>query len=380
MIYSDFCGKRLSALGMGCMRLPVINGDASAIDMQKTKQMVELAVKSGVNYFDTAWGYHNGQSEPVMGEVLSAYPRESYYLASKFPGYDLSNMDKVQEIFEAQLKRCCTDYFDFYLFHNVCEMNIDGYLNEKYGIFEYLIEQKKNGRIRHLGFSTHGSLATMRRFLDAYGKHMEFGQLQINWLDWEFQNAKAKVEMLSEYGIPVWVMEPVRGGSLATLESEYEQRLNALRPGVTAAEWAFRFVQSVPEVRVTLSGMSNETQLTENIATFSTEKPLSEAEKQVLAEIARERTAKNKVPCTACRYCTAHCPRELDIPWLIELYNEHTFSGGGFIAPMAMEALGEGKKPFDCIGCRSCEAVCPQGIRVADIMADFGKRLGDDGE
>ena len=182
MIYNDFKGLRLSALGLGCMRLPCVNGDNSVIDMQAAEQMVAYAMEKGVNYFDTAWGYHSGRSEPAMGELLSKYPRESFYLASKFPGYDVSNMDKVEEIFEKQLKRCKTDYFDFYLFHNVCEKNIDGYLDEKYGIYEYLMKQKKNGRIKHLGFSTHGSLSTIRRFLDAYGDAMEFCQLQVNWL------------------------------------------------------------------------------------------------------------------------------------------------------------------------------------------------------
>ncbi len=196
MIYNKFQSIELSALGMGCMRLPTFDNNAD-IDKEKTKEMVAYAMEKGINYYDTAWGYHSGNSELVMGEVLEAYPRESFYLASKFPGYDLNNMNKVEEIFEKQLEKCRVKYFDFYLFHNVCEANIDAYLDPQYGIYDYLMKQKANGRIRHLGFSAHGNLNTMKRFLEAYGKDMEFCQLQINWLDWEFQDAKTKVELVS---------------------------------------------------------------------------------------------------------------------------------------------------------------------------------------
>ncbi|MDE7233676.1 MAG: aldo/keto reductase, partial [Ruminiclostridium sp.] len=214
MIYKSFGEKKLSALALGAMRLPTVDGDDSRIDETRTAEMVDYAMKNGINYYDTAWGYHSGNSEIVMGKCLKKYPRESFYLASKFPGYDLSNMTKVREIFEKQLEKCQVDYFDFYLFHNVCEMNINEYLDPKYGILDYLLEQKKNGRIKHLGFSAHGSYDVMKRFLDAYGKHMEFCQIQLNWLDWSFQNAKEKVALLEEYKLPVWVMEPLRGGKL----------------------------------------------------------------------------------------------------------------------------------------------------------------------
>ncbi len=375
MIYKTFQDIKLSALGMGCMRLPTINGDNAVVDMEKAKEMIAYAMEKGVNYYDTAWGYHSGQSEPVMGEILSAYPRDRFYLASKFPGYDLANMDKVEEIFEKQLARCRVEYFDFYLFHNLCEMNVNEYLDPKYGIYDYLIAQKRNGRIRHLGFSAHGNLDTMKRFLEAYGKDMEFCQLQINWLDWEFQNAKEKVALVASYGIPVWVMEPVRGGSLATLSEGYAARLKGLRENATMAEWAFRFIQSIPEVVVTLSGMSNFDQIKENIATFEEELPVNEEERRVLFAIGRSMTGKNALPCTACRYCTDHCPMGLDIPWLVELYNEHIYSGGGFIAPMALSALPENKLPSACLGCRACEEVCPQTIKISEMMSDFAGKL-----
>ncbi len=375
MIFKQFQNDKLSLLGLGAMRLPTVNGNDSEIDEAASAEMVDYAIRSGINYFDTAWGYHGGNSEVVMGKILANYPRESFYLASKFPGYDLSNMDKVEEIFEKQLEKCQVSYFDFYLFHNVCEMNIDPYLDPKYRIFEYLMEQKKNGRIRHLGFSAHGNMDTIRRFLDAYGDAMEFGQLQINYLDWEFQEARQKTALLAEYGIPVWVMEPVRGGKLACLCEEYMQKLCAHRPDAPAVSWAFRFLQSIPEVSMVLSGMSNFDQLKQNIGIFEQEDPLSEAEMQTLLSIAKDMMEKASVPCTSCRYCTTHCPQEIDIPQMISLYNEHVLTGGGFLAPMALQAIPESRHPSACLGCRSCEAVCPQQIAISEVLADFVQKL-----
>ncbi len=372
MIYERFKDIKLSALGMGCMRLPSKEGE---IDIAATKEMVKYATGKGVNYFDTAWGYHNGKSETVMGEVLSEYERDSFYLASKFPGYDLNNMDKVEEIFETQLKKCRVDYFDFYLFHNVCEMNIDAYLDPRYGIYNYLLEQKKRGRIKHLGFSAHGNLDTIKRFLAAYGNDMEFCQLQINWLDWDFQDAKGKYELLTSLNIPIWVMEPVRGGSLINLEPEYEKRLKELRPLDSNAKWAFRFLQSLPNVALTLSGMSNMEQLKENIEIFSEKNPLTDEEMATLIDIGLDKTGKKTLPCTACSYCVPHCPKGLNIPRFIELYNEHIYSNGGFIAPMALDALNKEELPSACIGCKACEAVCPQNIKISKMMKGFTEIL-----
>ena len=376
MVYKNFQDLKLSALGMGAMRLPVIDGDDARIDESAAQEMVDYAMEHGVNYYDTAWGYHNGNSELVMGKTLSKYPRDSYYLATKFPGYDLSNMDKVEEIFEKQLEKCGVEYFDFYLFHNVCEMNIDAYLNREYGIYEYLLKQKKEGRIRHLGFSAHGSVEVMKRFLEAYGKDMEFCQIQLNYLDWSFQDAKGKVELLNQHNIPVWVMEPLRGGKLASLTGEETAKLKELRPEETVPAWAFRFLQSLPSVTVVLSGMSDMTQMQENIRTFEEDKSLNDGEMKALLQMADEMVSKIALPCTACHYCVSHCPQELDIPGLLALYNEHCFTGGGFIAPMAMSAISEDKRPNSCIGCRSCEAVCPQQIKISEAMADFAQKLG----
>ena len=358
MIYKQFQDLKLSALGLGCMRLPTIDGQDSNIDEEKAAQLVAHAMDRGVNYYDTAWGYHAGNSETVMGKILSKYPRESFYLASKFPGFAPENMAKKEEIFERQLEKCQTEYFDFYLFHNVAEKNIDYFMSPAYDLHGYLAEQKRQGRIRHLGFSTHGSLATIRRFLDAYRDDLEFCQIQLNWLDWDLQNAKAKVELIRSYGIPVWVMEPVRGGRLAALNDTHAAKLEALRPGVTAPEWAFRFLQSIDGIGMILSGMSNDQQVFENIETFSEEKPLNKAEWDVLQDIAREMIAANAVPCTACRYCVERCPQALDIPAIIKAYNEK-------------ETWAAAPGPQKCIGCESCMLVCPQGIHIPKIMDKF---------
>ena len=376
MIYRGFQGKQLSNLGFGAMRLPVINGNDAVIDEAAALEMVEEAYRSGINYYDTAWGYHGGNYELVMGKALARYPRDSFYLATKFPGYDSANWGKVTEIFEQQLQKLQVSYFDFYLFHNVCEMNIDAYLDDKkYGIYSYLMEQKKNGRIRHLGFSAHGSIETMTRFLEAYGKDMEFCQIQLNYLDYQFQDAKGKLELLEKYDIPVWVMEPLRGGRLCRLTEEEAATLTAAREE-SVVSWAFRFIQSIPNVKVILSGMSNMEQLNDNISIFAEDKPLNGQELDAVKKVADSMLSQKTLPCTACHYCVSHCPMELPIPEIISLYNEHAFTGGGFIAPMAFMTFDENKKPSACVGCQSCEAVCPQNIKIAGMMQDFVKKLG----
>ncbi|MEE0742120.1 MAG: aldo/keto reductase [Emergencia sp.] len=376
MYKNEFKGLSLSALGMGTMRFPVIDGNDKEIDENAAEQMIDYAMEQGINYYDTAWGYHGGNAELVTGKCLSKYPRDSYYLATKFPGYDLSNMGKAEEIFEKQLEKCRVDYFDFYMFHNVCEMNIDAYLDRSNGVASYLLAQKKAGRIRHLGFSAHGSREVIQRFLEAYGEHMEFCQLQLNYIDWTFQDVKAKAELLKEYDIPIWVMEPLRGGRLANLADKDMEKLKILRPQESVPAWAFRFIQSIPEVKVVLSGMSDFRQLRENIKTFEKREGLNKEEMETLLKIAEDMVGKIALPCTACHYCTSHCPQGLDIPNLLELYNEHSFTGGGFLAPMALSALPEDKQPSACIGCKQCEAVCPQQIKISEAMAEFTEKLG----
>lgn len=376
MIYRSFKDKKISALGFGTMRLPLKNGNFAEPDEDAAAVMFDTAIKGGVNYFDTAWGYHDGAAETVTGNLLSAYPRDGFFLADKFPGYDLANIDKVTRIFPEQLKKCRVDHFDFYLFHNVCEVNINAYLDDSHGIYDYLKEQKKNGRIRHLGFSVHGEQDVLQRFLDKYADVMEFCQVQLNYLDWEFQHADEKVKKLQEYNIPLWVMEPLRGGRLANLRPDEEKTLKNMRPDERIPAWAFRFLFTIPSVKVILSGMSDLDQVKDNLRTFSEEKALTEAEMSGLLSLARSMYSSSVLPCTACRYCTSHCPKHLDIPELLRLYNEHKFTGGGFLAPMALSAMPADKQPRECIGCRSCEKVCPQNIKISEAMRNFTEILG----
>lgn len=376
MIYRDFKGEKLSLFAMGTMRLPVIDGDDARIDEDAARAMFDYALEHGVNYFDTAWGYHGGTSELVTGRALARHPRESFNIASKFPGYDLNNMGKVEEIFAKQLEKCQVEYFDFYLVHNVCESNIDAYLDdERYGTVSYLKKMRDEGRIRHLGFSCHGQMDVLERFLEAYGADMEFCQLQLNYLDWTFQDAKEKMELAGRYDLPIWVMEPLRGGQLARLTDEQFAPLKAMRPDETQVGWALRFLQSLPEVTTVLSGSSSLEQMAENIALFEEGRPLSAEETEALLGVADDMVRSNVLPCTACRYCTSHCPVGLDIPMLLALYNEHKFTNGGFIAPMMLGTLPEDERPAACIGCGTCSSVCPQQIDIPAALADFAAML-----
>lgn len=375
MIYNKFQDKELSALAYGCMRFPVLNEKDDQIDENAAFELIDYALANGINYFDTAWGYHGGKSEIVTGKALARHPRESFYLASKFPGWDDNNMSRAKKIFNKQLEKCGVDYFDFYLVHNVCENNIDLYVDPKYALREYLIQQKKLGKIKHLGFSVHGDLNTTKRFLDYFGDSIEFCQIQLNYLDWELQDAKSKVKLLNKKNIPIWVMEPVRGGKLAKLEPEQEKKLKELRPDESIAAWAFRFLESVQGITTILSGMSDMSQLKDNLKTFSERKPLNEKELSVLGSITNEMLGKKTLPCTACKYCMAKCPQGLDIPMLIDMFNKHNFSGEGFNAAMSIDKLSQEEKPSACIGCKSCEAVCPQNIKIAQAMTDFTNLL-----
>ena len=379
MYYQDFKGTKVSALGFGCMRLPVVDGAYDRVDMAAFDEMVDYAMEHGVNYFDTGYGYHDGMSEVAMGQSLARYPRDSWMIADKFPGYDTSKFAKIEETFEEQLKRCNVEYFDFYLLHNVCELNIDHYLDEKNGLVDFLQKQMDEGRIRRLGFSTHASYDVMERFLKRYGDRMEFCQIQLNYADWTFQDAKAKVRLLARYGLPVWVMEPVRGGKLTKFLPVDAPKFEAARPGVTPVEWAFRFLQSVPEVAVVLSGMSDMRQLRENIETFAEPEPLNDEEMKLIVSSGEKLLTAGAVPCTQCRYCTTYCPQELDIPRLIELYNEtRTTEDGGFIAQMALAAMDDDKLPSACVKCRSCESVCPQRIGIPDILEKLAQGAEQD--
>ena len=372
MIYTDFQGKQLSLLGFGTMRLPLMQDGSGEVDEALVGEMVRYAAAHGVNYYDTAYPYHNGKSEIIIGKALKQLPRESYYLATKYPGHQISASYNPAETFEEQLKKCDVEYFDFYLLHNVYENSLATYTDPKWGIIDYFVEQKRLGRIKHLGFSSHGLLSTMEEFLDRYGDIMEFCQIQLNYLDWTLQDAKAKYELLTKRGIPVWVMEPVRGGRLANLTKEEMSRLESFRPGSSAASWAFYWLQGLTGVKMVLSGMSNLEQMVENIRTFEERKSLTEQENQVLLELAEG--MKNSVPCTACRYCCEDCPKKLDIPKLLSLYNELRFSPSVNIG-MTIDSLEEGSRPAACVGCGRCAKICPQKIAIPEAMKEFTLEL-----
>lgn len=359
MIYTDFHGEHLSLLGLGTMRLPTL-ADGS-IDQAQLESMVRIAMAQGVNYFDTAVPYHGGTAEAAIGKALTAYPRDSWYLADKFPGHQIAASYDPRATFEEQLQKCGVDYFDFYLLHNVYERSIKTYTDPRWGILDYFREQKRLGRIRHLGFSSHGRLDNLKEVLDLIGDDMEFCQIQLNWLDWSLQEAREKVQLLRERNIPVWVMEPLRGGRLCQLDVAAEARLNALLPGVSPTEWSFRFLQGIPNVQMVLSGMSNLQQMQENAAMFRERHALTDAETDALLSLTD--TLTDSVPCTACRYCTPHCPRGLDIPMLLHTYNELKVETALNIG-MRLEALPEEKQPAACIGCGKCARMCPQNIDI----------------
>ena len=375
MIYREFKGKKLSFLGFGAMRFPTLELDGKkTVDLALTEKMIDEAIAEGVNYFDTAWPYHGGESERILGKLLSKYPRESYFIADKFPGHQIMESYDVEGIFEEQLRRLRTDYIDFYLLHNVYENSMETYLDPKHGILDYLLEQKRLGRIKHLGFSAHADVEGLKSFLDTAGEYMEFCQIQLNYLDWTLQRAKEKCELLNSYGIPIWVMEPVRGGKLANLPEAAEAKLRQVAKCGSAASYGFRFLMDIPGVTVVLSGMSSLEQVKDNLRTCESEAPLSADVRSVLLEIAEG--MKKSVPCTHCGYCKEGCPMELDIPALISVYNEVSFSDSVNSA-MRVEFLPEEKKPAACIACGKCSSICPQNIDIPKTLRALTARLGE---
>jgi len=360
MKYKDFQGKKLSRLGFGNMRLPEKDGK---IDREKAGAMIDVAMKGGVNYYDTAWMYHGEDSETFLGEVLPKYPRDSYYLATKF---NIGFNSDYRHVFETQLKKLKTDYIDFYLIHSITDSTIHPYIDD--GSVDYLIEQKKRGRIRHLGFSCHASVESLRWFVDQYD--WEFAQLQLNCFDWLFAATQEEYKILEERGIPIMVMEPVRGGRLAKLTPEAEALLKEAHPDWSMASWAFRFVRSLPQVQTILSGMSTMEQVKENLQTFNEDLIFTEQDRDLLFKACELFRNQVRVPCTACRYCCDDCPMGINIPEYLKVYNKFKVDGPFGIKAKLDEVESDGN-PSDCIGCGACESRCPQGIGVPDIMREL---------
>ncbi|MDR1933358.1 MAG: aldo/keto reductase [Spirochaetales bacterium] len=360
----------VSLLGFGCMRLPQLSKDKPDIDYELGQKMIDRAFERGVNYFDTAWMYHEGLSESFVGRALSKYPRESFYLATKMPSWLAESPAGVEKIFSEQLKKCKTGYFDFYLAHNLSRANF-AKLREL-GVYEFLAKKKEEGKIRRLGFSIHDNPETLEQVASAYP--WEFAQIQLNYVDWETLDAKRQYEYLSGRGIPVIVMEPVRGGALASLNEKALAVLKKADPVASAASWAIRFAASLPNVLTVLSGMSNLEQVEDNLAAFDPFRPLSEAEHAVIKEAAAAYRASGTIPCSGCRYCMP-CPVGVDIPRVFAIYNHYRALGETRMAPIVFRntytTLLEDEKAHNCADCGQCESHCPQGIKVPGFMKEI---------
>lgn len=372
---------RQSLLGFGCMRFPLVQG-TQEIDEEKAMEMIDYAYQNGVNYFDTAYIYHEGKSENFIGRALKKYPRESFYLADKMPGWvGIKSKADAQRIFKEQLERCQVEYFDFYLLHSLSKWKDyeDVYL--KAGAKEYLLEEKKQGRIRYLGFSFHGDEELLKRIL-AEDSSWDFIQLQINYLDWNMQNAAAFYRLLEKYDIPCIVMEPVRGGSLIHLDESSIALMKETAPDKSIAAWALEFVADLPLVVTILSGMSTMEHVKDNIQTLSDFQGLTEKEYAVIETVVENYMKKGLIPCTACRYCM-DCSFGVDIPAVFAIYNraarnndlpivhhnKRGHRGDRFLREY--RELTEAHQAHHCVACRKCEKLCPQNIRIADRMFEI---------
>lgn len=357
-------GLKTSLLGFGCMRFPMLE-DGKTIDKALTEKMVDLAYEAGVNYFDTAYVYNGGESERTIGAILKKYPRESFFLTSKMPNFLCKTEEDVARIFNESLERCGVDYFDFYLCHNVNAGNIDLYTGENF-IIPYLERMKAEGKIRYLGFSSHGTPEELQRMVNV--RDWDFAQIQFNYLDWTYQRAEEQYKVLENAGLPIMVMEPIRGGRLANL-GELGKAMEDYAPGKSRASWALRWVASHPAIQVVLSGMSDFAQVQDNLATFSDFKPISEKEEAILFDTAKALINDSLIPCTGCRYCSV-CPQELDIPMLLKTYGDYLLSRNAF-SLSAIGQLPEDKKPTSCLGCGACMERCPQNIEIPTLLKEL---------
>ena len=368
MRYNDFEGLKISALGFGTMRLPM---DASgAIDYDEGERMVAEAMKGGITYFDTAYRYHEGQSEVFCGKVISKYPRETFMLADKLPTWLCSTREDAEKIFAEQLEKCNVDYFDFYLLHNLGEHRTKYF--DEYGLWDWIREQKEAGLIKHAGFSFHSTPEELEAILTAHPE-MEFVQLQINYADWENPaiQSKACYEVARKHGKPVVIMEPVKGGMLATPPESVEKILKAAEPEASTASWAIRFAANLEGVITVLSGMSNIAQMEDNLSFMKDFNGLTESEKETLDK-AREAMSKIPlIPCTTCNYCAKVCPMEIGISGSFTAMNYLTLYGNKAAAAHQEEWLvgGRGRKRADeCVKCGQCEEVCPQHISIREEL------------
>lgn len=360
-------GVTLPRLGYGCMRLPITN---NKIDFDAAKELIHHAYNNGLNYFDTAYNYHGGESETFLGKVLPEFPRDSYFLTSKFPVWKVEEEADAEKIFNEQLKKCNTEYFDFYLLHSLSKKSIETV--EKFNLYDFIERKKAEGKIKNIGFSFHDSNEVLQKFASAH--KWDFAQLQINYWDWEENDAKSLYETLDKLNIPCFVMEPVRGGFLASLAPDAMMPFKDYNSQASIASWALRWVTSLPNVAITLSGMSNMEQLKDNIATFSDIKSISpEEQKQI--DIVVENLRKIKpVPCTACHYCM-ECQYGVNIPKVFEVYNDYKKTENKGLTAAAYFGISEEKRADNCQKCGECMPKCPQHISIPDELEKIHEEM-----
>lgn len=366
-----FKDTELSRLGLGTMRLPVkgiIKREANPIiDYKEAQKLVDFAIENGINYFDTAYMYHAGKSEKFIGTALSKYPRESYYLVDKLPIWMCKKCADMEKIFSNQLKRTGTAYFDNYLLHSLDKNNFEKC--EKFGAYDFLVEKQKQGLIKNIGFSFHGTIDDLKQIVSAH--HWDFAQIQLNYLDWKNQDAKTQYEILTEAGIPVIVMEPVRGGKLADIPKDAEKLFKNINSDASAASWAIKFVANLPNVVTILSGMNSIEQLQDNINTLTDFKPLTDSELQACFNAASIMNKKDVIPCTGCDYC-ADCPKGVKISTVFACYNE--YKNGDISEEESKkkysEILAENNADV-CIKCGKCASHCPQSIKIPEKLEEL---------
>ncbi|MDV0444913.1 hypothetical protein MmiAt1_04610 [Methanimicrococcus sp. At1] len=360
--------EKISLLGFGTMRLPRISEDTQEIDRKAGQEMVDYAIAHGVNYFDTAYMYHEGESEIFIGEALSKYPRGSFFLATKMPPWKIEKPEDSDRIFNEQLQKCQVDYFDFYLIHNINREHLKD--AEKQDVYAFLKQKKAEGKIKYLGFSFHDEPDLLEKVIEQY--EWDFVQIQFNYLDWTIQKAKQQYEILAAKKIPVIVMEPVRGGSLAALSEKAREILKAEDPDASIASWAIRFAASFPNVLTVLSGMSNMEQVKDNVQTIEKFKPLSEEEYQTIEKAVKIYQSSFKIPCTYCRYCM-ECPSGVHIPKVFDKYNQYFARGDSDKSRFLAEyrQIGENRRAHNCTQCGICLPKCPQGINIPEKMTEI---------
>ncbi|MCF7924291.1 MAG: aldo/keto reductase [Candidatus Izimaplasma sp.] len=354
------------------MRLPKIDSEKPDIDEKQAEEMIDYAYKHGVTYFDTAYPYHQGLSETFIGKALKKYPRDSFNLANKMPGWEVETVEDVKRIFNEQLEKCQVDYFDFYLCHALSKKNFEIY--KKPGIMEFLQQMKAKGKIRHLGFSFHDTPEVLDEIIHSY--KWDFVQLQLNYLDWDFQNAKKQYQIVKEYGVPIIVMEPVRGGTLANLSEESSKILKKAQPDKSIASWAIRYAASKENVMTVLSGMSNLEQTKDNVNTLTNFKPISKTEQETIEKALKVFLENNTIPCTSCKYCMP-CPHGVDIPSVFKTYNKYAISKFAQAFIKEYEDLGKEKLAENCIACGECLDKCPQNIDIPKRMEEIDKIYND---